>query len=277
MLIPIPSSQEFLAGGCGGIAQVLAGHPFDTIKTRMQILRFTGPYDCLKSTIKLEGPLALFKGMGSPIVGVAFVNAVLFSAYGVGKSLQSGSSAKLSLYQIAGAGGFAGAVNAFVASPIELIKIRMQIQRSKGGRYTGPIDVVTSLVQQDGIRKGLFRGLFCTIIKEIPAYAGFYSGFEFLKRWQSDNGKRDLTVPELMVAGSFGGLSYWTCCYPLDVIKSRIQGDSSLSTGIIKNASLIIRTQGYSSLMRGFSVALLRSIPSAAATFTVVELYLRHM
>lgn len=30
--IPLPSEKEFLAGGLGGIGQVLAGHPLDTGK-----------------------------------------------------------------------------------------------------------------------------------------------------------------------------------------------------------------------------------------------------
>lgn len=77
------------------------------------------------------------------------------------------------------AGSFAGFMNAFAASPIELLKIRLQAQRSKGN-LNGPIAVASQLIKEQGIKKGLFRGLWVTICKEIPAYAGFYAGTGFV-------------------------------------------------------------------------------------------------
>lgn len=111
---PIPSTKEFLAGGAGGLGQVLAGHPLDTIKVRLQVqgaaatanqAHFKGPMDCLVQTVRQEGFLGLYKGMAAPLCGVAFVNAVLFSAYGWAKDRIAAStldsSASLSLSQIA--------------------------------------------------------------------------------------------------------------------------------------------------------------------------------
>ena len=34
--------RSFIAGGAGGISIVLSGHPFDTIKVRMQIMPLPG-------------------------------------------------------------------------------------------------------------------------------------------------------------------------------------------------------------------------------------------
>jgi solute carrier family 25 carnitine/acylcarnitine transporter 20/29 len=38
--------------------------------------------DCFVKTVKLEGPRALFKGMTSPLVGNAPMQALTFGAYG---------------------------------------------------------------------------------------------------------------------------------------------------------------------------------------------------
>ena len=59
----LPSRDEFLAGWAGGMAQVLVGQPFDTIKVRLQTASslYTSPLDCLLKSIRREGPQALYK------------------------------------------------------------------------------------------------------------------------------------------------------------------------------------------------------------------------
>lgn len=181
------------------------------------------------------------------------------------------------------AGSFAGFVNSFVASPIELVKIRLQAQRSlqqhSSSSYSGPLDVARKLVEKEGVARGLFRGLGVTIVKEIPAYAGFYAGFEAAKRHfaASSRDGQTVSVPQLMMAGSIGGISYWVCCYPIDMVKSRIQQNSALPTGILRNARMMWHEGGVSAFFRGFGVSLARSVPSAAATFTFYELAMQYL
>ena len=46
---------EYIAGVCGGVAVVCVGHPFDTIKTRLQTAPpgfYVSTLDCLKKTWK---------------------------------------------------------------------------------------------------------------------------------------------------------------------------------------------------------------------------------
>ena len=50
--------RNFIAGYCSGICLVLVGHPFDTIKVRLQTEgtsgKFKGPIHCLKETFANE-------------------------------------------------------------------------------------------------------------------------------------------------------------------------------------------------------------------------------
>lgn len=41
--------------------------------------------DCVRKTVKSEGLLGLYKGVGSPLAGLAIINAVLFVTYGNSK------------------------------------------------------------------------------------------------------------------------------------------------------------------------------------------------
>jgi solute carrier family 25 (mitochondrial carnitine/acylcarnitine transporter), member 20/29 len=48
------------------------GHPFDTIKVRLQTSpksQFHGPVDCLMQTLRKEGFTGLYKGATPPLVG----------------------------------------------------------------------------------------------------------------------------------------------------------------------------------------------------------------
>ena len=81
-----------------GAAGVLAGYPLDTVKVRIQTSppgTYTGTFSCLadcvrcveikrhtsffqRSVCRQEGVRGLYRGMTSPLLGVAGINAVTF-------------------------------------------------------------------------------------------------------------------------------------------------------------------------------------------------------
>jgi len=91
--------KSFVAGGAGGMSAVLSGHPFDTIKVRLQTMpmpklgerpMYTGMWDCVAKTVKYEGVFkGLYKGMGAPLVGVTPIFALSFFGNDFGKKLQN--------------------------------------------------------------------------------------------------------------------------------------------------------------------------------------------
>ncbi|KAN0125674.1 Mitochondrial carrier domain containing protein, partial [Russula decolorans] len=274
--------NELIAGSFGGAAQVLVGQPLDTIKTRAQVAPSSkGPMDILMQTMRKEGILALYKGMFSPLLGIAGVNSLLFAAYGTSKRIIS-PFGQLSLKEIAAAGAMAGAANAILASPVEMFKVRMQ------GQYGNPSDKRLRVVAREmwaewGFRKGVMRGFWVTVAREIPAYAGFYTAFEYSKRKFVNKYGPDLPVWALLVSGSTGGIAYWLSSYPLDVVKSRVQLRSTPPSGspvqyIAGELRAVVAESGVAGLFRGLTPCLIRSIPAAGSTFVAFELtreYLR--
>lgn len=84
-------AKDLTAGTFAGVAQLLVGHPFDTIKVKLQSQpvplpgqppKYSGAIDAVKQTLASEGPKGLYKGMGAPLATVAVFNAVLFTARG---------------------------------------------------------------------------------------------------------------------------------------------------------------------------------------------------
>jgi hypothetical protein len=102
----------------------------DSMKVRMQTdprlkLKFTR---IIQETYRAEGVLGFYKGLGPPLITVPLINSIVFSSYEICKRLMGVRSEKeFTFKQSLIAGMFAGFVNSFVLSPIELVKCRLQI------------------------------------------------------------------------------------------------------------------------------------------------------
>jgi solute carrier family 25 (mitochondrial carnitine/acylcarnitine transporter), member 20/29 len=140
---------DLAAGTAGGICQLLVGHPFDTLKTKLQsqgaaaaAARFAGPGDALVRTVREEGVAGLYRGMGAPLATVALFNAVLFASRGAATAAvlarrrrgegddDNGQQAPvlLSTREQLGVALAASAAVSLVATPTELLKCRLQAQ-----------------------------------------------------------------------------------------------------------------------------------------------------
>ncbi len=80
----------------------------------------------IKDTLKNEGPLAFYKGVGPPLVTVPLVNSIVFASFEFCKRTMGVLPGHdFTVAQNVIAGSFAGFVNSFAVSPIELIKCRL--------------------------------------------------------------------------------------------------------------------------------------------------------
>ena len=79
-----------------------------------------------------------------------------------------------------------------------------------------------------------------------------------------------------LLAGSFAGVSYWLSCYPLDVLKARIQAAPDCVPPryptVASAAREIWVTSGYRGFFAGFTPCALRAMPANAAAFAGFEL-----
>lgn len=114
-----------------------------------------------------------------------------------------------------------------------------------------------------GIRHGVMRGFWITVLREMPAYAGFYAMYEYSKRTLharllGPNASADTPLPvwATLTAGASGGIAYWTACYPFDVVKSRVQNTTTPLNGIGyigDTFRAIYREGGWKAFVRGIT------------------------
>lgn len=119
------------------MAGVAVGHPLDTVKVHLQTqdatnLKYKGTMDCLRSLVAKEGIRGVYRGVTSPLLGVAGINAIVFGIYG---NVQKRMIDPNSIQSHAIAGAVAGLFQSFICSPIELAKSRLQV----GKYYSYPI------------------------------------------------------------------------------------------------------------------------------------------
>lgn len=72
----------FIAGVFSGVTKLVVGHPFDTIKVRLQTTKnaqFKGPLDCVMQTVRKEGLSGFYKGATPPLVGWMVMDSVYVS------------------------------------------------------------------------------------------------------------------------------------------------------------------------------------------------------
>lgn len=286
-------AKDLTAGTVGGIANLVVGHPFDTIKVKLQsqptpapgqLPKYAGALDAVKQTVAAEGPRGLYKGMGAPLATVAAFNALLFTVRGQMETLlRSEPGAPLTVKQQVVAGAGAGLAVSFLACPTELIKCRLQAQSSlaEAGAVSaatlpkGPMDVARHVMKDAGL-KGLFKGLVPTMGREIPGNAIMFGVYEAVKQYMAGGpDTSNLSQGSLILAGGLAGGALWLTVYPTDVVKSVIQVDDYKKprySGSIDALKKIVAAEGVKGLYKGFGPAMARSVPANAATFLAYEI-----
>jgi solute carrier family 25 carnitine/acylcarnitine transporter 20/29 len=270
---------DFFAGCVGGAAGVIVGHPLDTVKVRLQTqsptnIKYTGTFHCLSTIVKQESVRGLYKGISSPLFGVAGVNALIFGVYGALRPYVSGHPGHDSLLAHFAAGSISGAVQSVIASPMELVKTRMQINEDViGSKKQGPLEIIRGIYKNEG---GLFRGVFkgwgITISREIPGFGFYFASYEALTRF----GDGQVGTLGMLMAGGMAGVVSWIVTFPIDVVKTRLQCDSSGKyTGVFDCVRKTYAAEGYKAFSRGLTSTVIRAFPTNAATFTVVTWIMR--
>ncbi|KAF8981437.1 mitochondrial aspartate-glutamate transporter agc1 [Entomortierella lignicola] len=170
-------------------------------------------------------------------------------------------------------GSISGAVGATVVYPIDLVKTRMQNQRSKVvGEllYKNSIDCFKKVIKNEGVL-GLYRGLGPQLVGVAPEKAIKLTMNDLARRHLSDkNG--NITLPGELLAGGIAGGSQVVFTNPLEIVKIRLQvaGEAAKTLeGPRPGAVTIVRNLGIIGLYKGASACLLRDIPFSAIYFPV--------
>ena len=212
-----------------------------------------------------------------------FFNAVQFMAYTKAKEIASGgnksTTAELTVPQYFAAGAITGAVVSLIECPIDLFKTQLQTQVFQSTPAFSTLPQTVRYVTAHNGLLGAYQGFLPTLARNIPAVACYFGVYETVRKMEAQaRGVRvdQLTVPELLIAGSVGGLSYWIGTYPIDSIKSAIQADDVRKdkrrySGVADAARGMWAEGGVKRFFKGITPCLMRAAPANAVCFLLYE------
>ena len=244
-----------------GVVGKYIEYPFDTVKVRLQSqpdhlpLRYTGPLDCFRQSIKADGVLGLYRGITAPLLGAAAETSSLFFFERLGRDVVYASGycprdKALPLPALWFTGAFSGAFTSFVLTPIELVKCKIQVPLTAAGEGAAPpkapsiTAVIKDVYRHEGLR-GFWHGQMGTFLREAGGCAAWFGSKETatkmfhilnersaasrrdkgLEREKDDDVLATEALPlwQQAAAGASAGMSYNFLFFPADTIKSRMQ------------------------------------------------------
>lgn len=262
--------------------------------------KYAGMIDAFRSIVRQEGPRVLFAGLGPPMITMTLTNAVAFSTYSFFNGLLarlsglSGTFGDADLQRTRPAWHFfvAGGLTAFSCTPIttpsELVKVRMQLDKER--RFANSWQCARAVWAEHRLR-GLYRGYLINGIRETVFVSVYFGCYEVAKRNISQaveaavdshdgddlaglagRGYASLAIP---VAGGLAGAGAWVASFPLDTIKTVIQGADLREPGTLKRIWQIgsgqLRRQGLGSFYRGVVPSVTRAFIVSSTRFSAFE------
>ncbi|GAV54364.1 hypothetical protein ZYGR_0AL00960 [Zygosaccharomyces rouxii] len=172
-----------------------------------------------------------------------------------------------SIYNFA-LGSIAGCIGATAVYPIDLVKTRMQAQRSLS-QYKNSFDCFSKVFSRDGI-KGLYSGLGPQLLGVAPEKAIKLTVNDLMRKTLSDKHGKISSTSEIM-AGASAGACQVIFTNPLEVVKIRLQVKSEYAAENLAQSQVtafsIVKKLGFTGLYRGVTACLLRDVPFSAIYF----------
>uniref|UniRef100_A0A8C5JG04 Solute carrier family 25 member 48 n=1 Tax=Junco hyemalis TaxID=40217 RepID=A0A8C5JG04_JUNHY len=240
--------QDFVAGLVGGIASVVAGHPLDTVKTRLQAGQGYGnTLKCVLTVYRNESLTGFFKGMSFPLASIGIYSSVVFGVFSntqrfLSQLRHGDPAATPSLGDMTLASLVAGVISVGIGTPVELVKIRLQMQTQPYTKanikqnstapgssvYRGSIHCFRTILQKEGI-PGIYRGNVAMLLRDVPGYCAYFVPYAMFCDWITPHGSIAPNPFAIWMAGGVAGAVSWAVCTPMDVVKSRLQADGVYS------------------------------------------------
>lgn len=284
------SLHHFVLGSIAGAFGAFMVYPIDLVKTRMQNQRSGRPgqvlyknsIDCFQRVIRNEGARGLYSGVLPQLVGVAPEKAIKLTVNDLvrGKFTDVKTGAIPVSAEVL-AGGSAGMCQVIFTNPLEIVKIRLQVQGEamKAAAREGEEFTKRSalwIVRNLGLQ-GLYKGASACLLRDIPFSAIYFPTYSHLKRDVfGESPTKKLGILQLLTAGAIAGMPAAYLTTPCDVIKTRLQVEArkgeTAYTGLTDAARKVWREEGFKAFFKGGPARVIRSSPQFGFTLAGYEL-----
>jgi len=176
-----------LSGSAAGFCQIIITYPLELVRTRLALslkqaggVKIKGIFDCFKMTVKKEGFLSLYKGLGPTIFSGTPYIGLQMSFYEVFKKTFKSDEKHIWLNLLSGS--CAGLLAQTITYPGDTLRRRMQTNGIGGEltTYKNSFDAIIKITKLEG-PKAFFKGLNANMVACIPGAAIQFVAYDFLK------------------------------------------------------------------------------------------------
>ncbi|KAK5174350.1 mitochondrial thiamine pyrophosphate transporter [Saxophila tyrrhenica] len=187
--------------------------------------------------------------------------------------------------QVVLSGAIAGLVSRFCIAPLDVLKIRLQLQYhslsdplSQRLQKTpaGVAVVARDIIRHEGIT-GFWKG-------NIPAeglylsygavqFLAYRSTTQLIETLAEDRNTKVPGMVKSFIAGAVAGTAATTATYPLDLLRTRFaaQGTERVYEGLVASVREITRNEGYTGFFRGLTAGIGQIVPYMGLFFASYE------
>ncbi|KAL1992458.1 hypothetical protein VTN49DRAFT_4490 [Thermomyces lanuginosus] len=281
----LESVHHFALGSLAGAFGAFMVYPIDLVKTRMQNQRSTRPgerlyknsLDCARKVVRNEGVLGLYSGVLPQLIGVAPEKAIKLTVNDLVRGLAADrETGKVKLPWEIVAGGCAGGCQVIFTNPLEIVKIRLQVQGEIAKSVEGaPKRSAMWIVRNLGL-VGLYKGASACLLRDVPFSAIYFPVYSHLKTdFFGESPTKQLGIVQLLLSGAIAGMPAAYLTTPCDVIKTRLQVEARKGEtkyhGLRHCAKTIWQQEGFRAFFKGGPARIVRSSPQFGFTLAAYE------
>ncbi|KAJ8907856.1 hypothetical protein NDN08_007960 [Rhodosorus marinus] len=179
------------------------------------------------------------------------------------------------LFETAFAASVGASCTALVATPLDVVKTRMQSHVCDAGvcvnqaHFGGPLDGMRKIWRMDGTR-ALWRGFNVTLTIVVPSTAVYFTVYDGFSKFLRSGMSLEHTQATL-IAGASARMMTTTVFGPLELARTRIQSGMEGNRTVLQVLANLVRDRGIRSLWAGLLPTLWRDAPFSAIYWTSYE------
>jgi len=280
----LPMEQKLLVGAVAGVVGTSAIFPLDMVKTRLQAagqagatVKYNGVVDCIRQMYAKEGVRGFYRGLAPNLTGVTPEKAIKLAVNEKMRETLEDADGNISVFNQVLAGGTAGFCQVVATNPMEIVKLRVQLQATlPAEQRMGTMEVVRKL----GFR-GMYRGAPATWARDIPYSMIFFPSYAMVKEYLADPETGETGILKNLSAGACAGALAAGLMTPMDVVKTRFQQQGGKQKyGNLRNcAKVTLQNEGPFAFYKGAIPRMATQGPLfgiALAAFELQKWYMIH-
>ncbi|OQR92131.1 inorganic diphosphatase [Achlya hypogyna] len=283
---PASMAATMLGSAMAGILGRVVCHPMDMAKANLQVHgQYRGAWHVITSTLHAEGVRGLYKGFGVIVLGSAPATCLYVTSYEESKKwlLQYPVMQTSPFLSSFTAGIFAEAFSCVFWVPIDVVKERMQVQRThQAGAYKNTWHALQTIARTEGLR-GMYKGkrYGATMWSFGPYSALFFVAYEQNKAAaQRLHATDNVPFASLLLCSVSASAAAAFLTNPLDLVKLRLQVERFQSaqsqaapkySNTLQGLQRILAEDGIRGLWKGAGARVAFQAPLTGITIAIYE------